>query len=183
MSESDISIYTGHARYGTGPDFDASKSAAENFAIGVGSALHKAGKLKTPPGEDASWYRGHRKAKRLLDKRTNDLEQMTAEGRLDPEKYQVWFFDACTTLNYLDELRSPEIMGGKGREGLDIIGTRHSILMENELKSSQIFIQSVLSMKTLDQLMAAMEGEMVDEKEGMFFHEGFGDNPSLATQP
>jgi hypothetical protein len=83
----------------------------------------------------------------------------------------------------LDELRSEEIMGAKGRESLDIIGTRHSILMDNELKSAQVFIRSILNMETLDQLMAAMEGEMEDEKEGMFFHEGFGDNPALATQP
>ena len=44
LADSDIAIYDGHARRGIGPDFDAHKSAKENFIIGVGSALHAAGK-------------------------------------------------------------------------------------------------------------------------------------------
>jgi peptidoglycan hydrolase-like protein with peptidoglycan-binding domain len=194
LSESDITIYSGHARYGTGPDFDPGKSAAENFTIGVGSALHKAGKLKKPPGEDASWYSGHRKAKRHLDKRKNDLEQMTAGGQLDPEKYQVWFFNACTTLHYLDELRSEEIMGEKGRESLDIFGTLRPSYLDDEIKAAKAFILSVLRVDNLDELMASLhnaneewageaEAAGYDKEQDFYFHEGFGDNPVEVGSP
>lgn len=191
LSQDDISIYKGHARYGTGPDFDDKKSAAENFTIGVGSALHKAGKLKRPPGKDSSWYYGHQKMKKVLDRRKNDLEEMQKEGKLDPKKYQVWFFNACATLHYLDELRSPALAGSKDRKNLDIIGTRNSIYTHASLEVAKAFITSILNSETLDQMMANMQGSLdrwVDEKtaEGanlisqanMFFREGFGDNPS-----
>jgi len=191
LSSDDISLYNGHARYGTGPDFDDKKSAAENFTIGVGSALHKSGKLKKPPGKDAHWYQGHNKMKKVLDKRKNDLAMMEKEGKLDPNKYQVWFFNACATLHYMDELRSPALAGSKDRKNLDIIGTRKSIYTHGSLEVAKAFILSIMNSETLDQMMASMQGSLdrwVDEKtaEGanlaqqakMFFREGFGDNPS-----
>lgn len=46
LSQKEIVIYSGHARYGTGPDFDAKKSIKENLIIGVNSRLHRAGRLK-----------------------------------------------------------------------------------------------------------------------------------------
>lgn len=192
MSQDDISIYSGHARYGTGPDFDPGKSAAENFVIGVGSALHKAGKIKDPPGEDPHWYAGRRGMKQILDKRKNDLEKMEAEGKLDKDKYQVWFFNACSTIQYLDELRDPGIAGSKTRKNLDLIGTVAPIYLDAEIKAAKAFILSILNSESLDQMMANMQGSVdrwIDEnqpggsipkklKEGAFYHEGFGDNPA-----
>ncbi|MDX1614539.1 MAG: peptidoglycan-binding protein [Candidatus Promineifilaceae bacterium] len=191
LSSDDIAIYKGHARYGTGPDFDPKKSAAENFTIGVGSALHKSGKLKRPPGMDSSWYRGHHKMRKILGKRANDLQKLERSGQLDPKKYQVWFFNACSTLHYLDELRSPDLAGSKTRQNLDIVGTRNSIYSAAGIAASQAFIKSVLESATLAEMMSNMQGAVdrwVDEKtaEGhkvkeqtdMFFREGFGDNPN-----
>jgi len=190
LSADDISIYSGHARYGTGPDFDSKKTAAENFTIGVGSALHKSGKLKRPPGMDYKWYKGHGKMQKVLDKRANDLEKMEKAGKLDPKKYQVWFLNACSTLHYMDELRSPELAGSKDRKNLDVIGTRKSIYLDAEIEAAKAFITSVMNSDTLDQLMGNMQGAVdkwVDDNtaEGkgpsdqtdMFFREGFGDNP------
>ncbi len=52
-------MYLGHARYGTGPDFDDKKDAVENFVIGVGSALHRNGVIKGPKPTSRTWYKGH----------------------------------------------------------------------------------------------------------------------------
>ncbi len=187
LSQDDITVYSGHARYGTGPDFDSNKSVKENFAIGVGAALHKSGKLKDPPGENWDWYQGYHKTKKEMEKKENDLEQMQARGELDPDKYRVWFFNACSTIHYLDELRSDEITG-LDRSNLDIIGTRSAIYLGAETRAAISFLKSVLAMHSMDELMAGMQGE-VDAyvKEGrhmmdssnQFFTEGFGDNPTL----
>src|SRR5262249_49033105 len=41
MIQSDMVVYMGHARYGTGPDFDPKESTAGNYVIGVNSTAHK----------------------------------------------------------------------------------------------------------------------------------------------
>jgi hypothetical protein len=191
LSQDDITVYSGHARYGTGPDFDPAKSAAENFVIGVGSALHKSGHLKAPPGEDSHWYAGHKKIEKLLEPRKNDLERMEQEGKLDKDKYQVWFFNACSTIHYLDELRDPALAGSKNRSNLDIIGTTAPIYLDAEVKAAKAFILSILNSDTLNQMMSSMQGEVdrwIDDTraeganlkkvKNQFFHEGFEDNPS-----
>lgn len=196
LNDDDITIYSGHARYGTGPDFDDKESPAQNFVIGVGSALHESGVLEAPPGENASWYRGHRHMERVLDQRANDLERMTREGDFDPDQYRVWFFNACSTIHYLDELRNPDVSQGLDRENLDIIGTRSSIYGGVSMDVVRSFLTSVLSMQTMDQLMAGMQGEVdqyveegrdqgyrMEDSDNQFFTDGFGDNPTFSVQP
>lgn len=196
LNADDITVYSGHARYGTGPDFDDKEDPAENFVIGVGSALHESGVLERPPGQNASWYRGHRHMEHVLDQRRNDLERMTQEGSFDPNQYRVWFMNACSTIHYLDELRNPDVAQGLNRDNLDIIGTRSSIYSHVSLDVVESFLQSVLGMETLDQLMAGMQGEVdqfiqdarddgvrLPDSDNQFFTDGFGNNPTFTVEP
>jgi hypothetical protein len=75
MGESEMVIYSGHGRYGSGPDFDPINSAKGNFVIGK---PYEAGHV-------------------ALNKGQTDL-QMTKD-------YQIMLFDGCTTNYYVDDLR------------------------------------------------------------------------------
>jgi len=77
MRRSELVLYGGHGRYGSGPDFDDIRSPAGNFVIG---APYEAGHVTLGP---------------------NDLQA----APLTPE-YQLMFFDGCSTYRYFDDLRS-----------------------------------------------------------------------------
>lgn len=147
LSEKEIVIYSGHARYGTGPDFDEKKSVKENFIIGVNSALHKAGRLSK--GYDAHMNK-------ILEGYGNDLEAMSKAGKIDPDKYQVWFFNACSTINYLDEVRKGLVTDKSGKikskANLRFVGTKHSIYSD-AIK----IVDGILNMKTMDQILTIMD--------------------------
>jgi hypothetical protein len=70
LADSELTLDTGHARRGIGPDFDRDRSPAENFVIGVNSALHAAGRAVEPSAVERHHY--------VID-RVNDLEQMASE--------------------------------------------------------------------------------------------------------
>jgi hypothetical protein len=147
LSAEDIDIYSGQARYGTGPDFDAKKSVKENFIIGVNSALHKAGKLSK--GYDAHMNK-------ILEGYGNDLEAMSKAGKIDPDKYQVWFFNACSSINYLDEIRRGLVTDKRGRikskANLRFMGTKESIYSD-----AVKIVDGILNMKTMDEIISIMD--------------------------
>jgi len=147
LSQQEIVIYSGHARMGTGPDFDAKESVEKNFIIGVNSALHKAGKLSK--GYDAHMNE-------VLEGYGNDLEAMSKTGKIDPEKYQVWFFNACSSIQYLDEIRQGLVTDKSGKTkskaNLRIAGTKASI-SSDAIK----IVDSILKMKTMDELISIMD--------------------------
>lgn len=138
LTKKEITFYSGHARYGTGPDFDAKKSPAENFVIGVNSALHKRGKLKK--GYNAAMNK-------VLQKRKNDLEQLSKAGKFNAKQYQVWFLDACSTINYLDEIRGG-LVKGKDRKNLRVFGTR-DLVWGDPLP----ILKGILEMKTMEEII------------------------------
>ena len=146
LSEKEIAIYSGHARYGTGPDFDSKKSVKENFIIGVNSALHKAGKLKK--GYD-------REMNAILKGAANSLEEMSNSGQFDPNKYQVWFMNACTSANYLDEIRNGLVTDKSGtkksRTNLRFVGTNSEISTD-----AVAMVQALIYLKSMDEIIAAM---------------------------
>ena len=90
MSESEMLIYAGHGRYGSGPDFDDIKSPRGNFVIGE---PYEAGHV-------------------TLNKGKTDL-QKTAMTK----DYQLMMFDGCTTNYYVDDLRRAP---GKDSKNLEI---------------------------------------------------------------
>jgi peptidoglycan hydrolase-like protein with peptidoglycan-binding domain len=91
MAESEMVVYSGHGRYGSGPDFDDIKSSKGNFVIGK---PYEAGHV-------------------ALDKGKTDL-QKTAMTK----DYQLMMFDGCTTSHYADDLRKVQ---GKDGKNLDLV--------------------------------------------------------------
>ena len=77
MRSSELVLYGGHGRYGSGPDFDDIHSPAGNFVIG---APFEPGHVTLGP---------------------NDLEAAPLT-----RDYQLMFFDGCNTFRYFDDLRS-----------------------------------------------------------------------------
>lgn len=86
MEQDEVVMYNGHARYGTGPDFDTMSSGAGNFVVDPhGNRRHDA-----PPAGLRSALRG----------RESDLS--TLASRPD---YQLLIFDGCNTEEYLHNFR------------------------------------------------------------------------------
>jgi len=146
LTEKEITIYSGHARYGTGPDFDENKSVSENFVIGVNSALHDSGKLT----------KGYNKEKNeLLKGKANDLEKLSNDGKFDPDLYQVWFMNACSSIHYLDEIRGGLVTDSTGKkkskENLRFMGTNKSIFSD-----AIPIVEGLLNMSTMEELIDAM---------------------------
>lgn len=150
LTDKEITIYMGHARYGTGPDFDEKKSPSENFIIGVNSALHKANKLKRGYDTTMNSY---------LKDRKNDLEELSKAGKFTKETYQIWFLNACSTINYLDEIRGGLVRDRRGtkksQNNLRLFGTRKSIGPGSEA----VLIRGLLEMKTMDEIIKLANAE------------------------
>ncbi|HEY0880822.1 MAG TPA: peptidoglycan-binding domain-containing protein [Archangium sp.] len=75
MERSELILYGGHGRYGSGPDFDDMHSTAGNFVIG------------------APYEAGH------VTLGANDLQAASLGAG-----YQFAFFDGCSTFRYFDDL-------------------------------------------------------------------------------
>ncbi len=101
MAQDELVMYGGHARYGTGPDFDAKSSGAGNFVVdGNGNRRgdHVPDELRAAVGS----------------KTRSDLSEVTAR----PD-YQILSFAGCTTEDYVHRLRSTEA-GGRDARSTDV---------------------------------------------------------------
>jgi len=196
LNESELTLYSGHARRGIGPDFDPDKSAYENFVIGVNSALHKAHRLVAPDAVAQSHY--------VIGKK-NDLEQMKADNAWNTEKYRVWFFAACSSIAYMDELRGGLLPEKMDRHNLDLFGTTQSIPIAAGLTPVFSNLEGILAAETMEQIVERMRTSSfevfrkkieasdlsADRKEGAlktyggqwFNREGAGDNPVAPDVP
>jgi hypothetical protein len=176
LSHDEITIYTGHARYGSGPDFDAKASPSENFRIGIDRALQAAGRRTTV---DEARHHG------VAVDEENDFLEMTQSGDFDPNRYRVLFFNACTSLAYLDEIR--ENIGGT--ENTDVIATRRpSIFTTDEsevgLQETQRFLEGVFASESIESVLGSLNemqrqrhGSTPFPRGGVHTSSGFGDNP------
>lgn len=152
VTQKEMTIYVGHARMGTGPDFDAKKSPAENFIIGVNSALHKTGKLKKGYSAEVNSY---------LKGKANDLERLSKAGKFDKNMYQVWFLNACSTIHYMDEIRGGLVTDTKGKkkskDKLRIMGTNKPV----GVGSAGVILKGILEMQTMEEIM-----QIANKKQG-----------------
>jgi hypothetical protein len=193
LNESELTFYSGHARMGIGPDFDKDKSPYENFVIGVGSALHGKGRVKAAGAVAQSHY--------VIDKK-NDLEAM--KDKWDPEKYRVWFFNACSSIAYMDELRGGLLPEKMDRHTLDLFGTTQSVPIAAGLSPIFANLEGILTGQTMEEIVRRMQAatmgalkkalddagyteerqkKVLGEYKGdLFLREGAGDNP-VATTP
>jgi peptidoglycan hydrolase-like protein with peptidoglycan-binding domain len=192
LASSEVTMYAGHARRGIGPDFDEDRSPAENFVIGIASALHAAGRAVEPTQVEQHHY---------VVNRVNDLEQMTARGEFNREQYRVWFFAACTTLAYFDEIRGGILPEGMDRSSLDLVGTREAMPLIAEVPETLAMLDGILQAQTMEQITRAMtrageatinaipDNEITPQERqallqpmpNMLVHEGAGDNPVAAA--
>ena len=192
LNDAELTLYSGHARRGIGPDFDKDKSPYENFVLGVNSALHKAGRVVGPNAVAQSHY--------VISKK-NDLEEM--KSTWDAEKYRVWFFSACSSIAYVDELRGGLLPEKMDRHNLDLFGTNQEIPIAAGLSPVWANLEGILAADTMEAIVARMQAStlaalrkkvdaskmteakkkaVMREYEGqMFLREGAGDNPVAAS--
>ncbi|GAA6184697.1 DUF4157 domain-containing protein [Aliiglaciecola sp. NS0011-25] len=149
LSSSEITLYNGHARYGSGPDFDEKASPLENFRIGIDAAMAAAGR--------GTRYQEAKKHGVEMDTE-HDLKEMVASDQFDPDKYRVLFFQACTSMAYLDEVRS-EI---GNTENTDVIGSRVPTYFTTDaakVNPHEIIdmLSGILEGKTVENILDAIE--------------------------
>lgn len=159
MRESDAVVYCGHARYGTGPDFDEKESPAENFIIGVNSEAHRQGLVH-------EGYDAHMNS--ILEGQPNALETET----FDPDKYQLWFFQGCTTEHYRDELRGIDF--GKDSNSLDLMGSEEPLYWDNVGAGGLAFLDGIVGRKSEHEITSSVA--RAHEKAGVIWSDGFADN-------
>lgn len=164
-----VTVYSGHARYGTGPDFDAIDSTAQNFVIGIGAPQHLTGELE--PG-----YNPH--MNQILAGVPNDL----LSRRFDSQRYQLWAFLGCTTRQYLDELRA--LIDGKRTDNLDVIVSTRPIYWTDSAFYPLEIVRGLVRGRSINAIQAALCAQAGATERGLgevkagdaFIGDGFGDN-------
>ncbi|WKA30044.1 peptidoglycan-binding domain-containing protein [Bradyrhizobium roseum] len=147
MGESEMLIYAGHGRYGSGPDFDDIKSPNGNFVIGK---PYEAGHV-------------------TLNRGKTDL-QKTAMTK----DYQLMMFSGCTTSRYLDDLRA---VPGKDSKNLDLVVSNELLYWPNMEPNAFQMLDGVTSGASINQIKAGLEDINKEEGKGpMWKADGFNDN-------
>lgn len=179
LNESELTLYTGHARGGMGPDFDEIRSALENFVVGGYSRQRLPGALNSH-------------AAGVITRHVNDLERMTRSGGWDQQKYRVWFFNACTSLLYLRGIRGGLLPVPMDRQNLDVFGTTNLVPSSAGALTSLTFLDGILQGQSMEQIVASMSKDVektlkqgsgasqaeVNRRSNPFFREGAADNPT-----
>lgn len=178
LSNDEITIYFGHARYGSGPDFDDKDEAAENFRIGIDRAMAAAGRRTR-----VDVARRHHVA---IDEE-HDLMEMVNSGNFDADRYRVLFFNACTSLAYLDEIR--EQIGGT--QNVDVVATRRPSMFttrESRVAVTEVqrFLTGILTAESVESVIAGLDEAQRQMHQGsghqfprggIYSSSGMGDNP------
>ena len=81
---------------------------------------------------------------------------MTARGEFNREQYRIWFFNACTTLAYFDEIRGGILPGSMDRSSLDLMGTRDPMPLIAEMPETLAMLDGILQAQTMEQITRAM---------------------------
>lgn len=160
FAKDDLVLYGGHARYGSGPDFDEKASVDGNFVLGVNGKGHRAGTLEES-------YDAH--MREILKDAPNDLERTKLT-----DAYQLMFFAGCTTKHYLDELRG--IPTNKDSSNLDLIGSDEPLYWNHIGANVLGVLDGVMAGKSAQELHSAL----VTQNDGaQFTLDGFaGNSPS-----
>lgn len=103
LEQDEVVIYGGHARYGTGPDFDQIDRGGGNFVIDGQGNRHG-----SPPPAGL---------RDVVDRDRTDLR--TVRARPD---YQLLVFNGCSTEEYLPMLRDQRVFG-RNSTNTDVIAT------------------------------------------------------------
>jgi hypothetical protein len=147
MKQDDLILYSGHGRRGSGPDFDHATSAAGNYVIGK-------------PTEAGHYTLGD-----------NDVGK---QGALS-NGYQMMFFDACNTNNYLDDLRSrPK---NKDTGNLDVIASTRELPWSTSKADILGTLDGVMSGKSIQDIKGGLDAQNAETGQGAaFVADGFKAN-------
>jgi peptidoglycan hydrolase-like protein with peptidoglycan-binding domain len=148
MGGSEMVIYSGHGRYGSGPDFDDIKSAKGNFVIGK---PYEAGHV-------------------ALNKGQTDL-QKTAMTK----DYQLMMFDGCTTFHYADDLRRAP---GKDSKNLDLVVSTGLLPWSTGSADVLRMLDGVSDGQSINEIKAGLEdiNKEPGQKTQLWKVDGFNDN-------
>lgn len=152
LANKEVSIYSGHARYGTGPDFDEKDQTSGNFVIGKGYDQHM---------------------NEILKDNKNDLKEMSKAGKFDMNSYQLWFFNACSSQNYMDEVRGDHVTDKSGNKksqaNLRFIGSKDTIHTD-----ALPMLKSIIEMKNMEEILKTMNAYETKitgkKKQGGYFY-------------
>ena len=148
MGESEMVIYSGHGRYGSGPDFDPISSAKGNFVIGK---PYEAGHV-------------------ALNKGQTDLQKTTMT-----KDYQLMLFDGCTTNYYVDDLRRAP---GKDSKNLDLVVSTGTLSWSTGTTDVMKMLDGVTAGESINQIKSDLEdiNRKPGSKTELWKVDGFNDN-------
>ncbi len=148
MGESEMVIYSGHGRYGSGPDFDDIKSPNGNFVIGK---PYEAGHV-------------------AMNKGQTDLQKTTMT-----KDYQLMLFDGCTTNYYLDDLRRAP---GKDSKNLDLVVSTGTLPWSTGTTDVLRMLDGVTAGESINQIKSDLEdiNRQPGSKGQLWKVDGFNDN-------
>jgi peptidoglycan hydrolase-like protein with peptidoglycan-binding domain len=147
MGGSEMVIYAGHGRYGSGPDFDPIDSPKGNFVIGK-------------PYEN-----GHV----TLNKGPTDLQQTAMT-----KDYQLMMFYGCTTSRYLDDLRA---VPGKDSKNLDLVTTTDRMPWPDASANALRMLDGVTGGQSINEIKAGLEDiDQKPGRAQVWKVDGFNDN-------
>ncbi len=174
LQEDEVVLYTGHARYGTGPDFDDIHNGEGNFVIN-----EKGNKKHSKPPE---------KLKKAIKGRGTDLDQLSKRP-----PYQVIVMQACSTTEYLDSMRDGSKFAGRNDTNTDIIATNNVTWVGASAEHNLGFLKGFTSRQSnramLDQHneiemnYSRRIGQPPDEHNNTFASSGFLNNAANTEVP
>jgi hypothetical protein len=126
VERAELVVYAGHARYGSGPDFDPIDSPAGNYVMGK------------------SYAPGH------VVFGSNDLKRSRMTNG-----YQLMFFDACQTTDYLKDLRG--IPRNKNAQNLDLVVSNAPISWGDAAANVFIALDGVMGLRSIDEIQSSYE--------------------------
>jgi peptidoglycan hydrolase-like protein with peptidoglycan-binding domain len=148
MGGSELVIYSGHGRYGSGPDFDPITSPKGNFVIGK---PYEAGHVALNNGQ-------------------TDLQKTTMT-----KDYQLMMFDGCTTNYYVDDLRRAP---GKDSKNLDLVVSTGSLPWSTGSTDVLRMLDGVTSGQSINEIKSDLEviNREPGSKSQLWKVDGFNDN-------
>jgi peptidoglycan hydrolase-like protein with peptidoglycan-binding domain len=138
IERDDVVMYDGHARYGTGPDFDDIDSGRGNFILN--------------PSGNAPDLEGDPPPKHLLDA-LKGRPLSAAETSIPKDKYRLLFFDGCSTENYIPGLKKN--MKGVSNDNVDIVGSTMPLSFATGPTQLLNFVSGVTGRKSIDEINRA----------------------------
>lgn len=160
LQKSDATVYTGHGRYGSGPDFDHKHSSDGNVWINPEQRIHE--------GDATGVYN---------ELRRDGAQQPLQDIQFD-RKYKVWFFDGCNTRLYNRALRNNASIDHRS---VDVFGAGSEIDSSTTDTDVIAFVGGLMKQRSAGQIISELNQKngITDPSRG-FQADGLGDNPMAA---